>query len=371
MSCGKHFLNSKQYKLNKILIFRIGHLGDTLVALPAFWAVRRAFPNAHISLLSNADLKNPHYISPQSVLPQSGLFDDFITYPTNLGAVATNIGRVKLIFEIRRQKFDAVIYLMPRVRTRQQIERDIKFFKLCKIPKVLGANYLSDNTLTLETPRPTPRVISESQFLIDTLGHEGLNIDENAANIHDLGLSDEEYTAADSWFKTVIRPSDRVRPMIAIAPGSKWQSKIWPEDRYADVLSQLIKEHNVLPIIFGGPEDREKGDRLIAGWETGINSAGQLSVRQSAALLERCALYVGNDTGTMHLAAAVNVPCVAIFAAIDWIGRWEPFGAKNTVFRKTVECEGCQTADCFNAHKCLDLVSTSEVIDACTNILKI
>ena len=357
--------------MNKILIFRIGHLGDTLVALPAFWAVRKAYPNAQISLISNADLKNPHYISPQSVLPQSGLFDEFITYPTNLGAIATNVGRLKLMFELRREKFDAVIYLMPRVRTPQQIDRDVKFFNLCKIPKVLGANYLSENTLTLDTPKPTPRVTSESQFLIDTLRQAGLNIDENAANIHDLGLSEQEYAAADSWFQIATSPEDHARPLIAIAPGSKWESKIWPEGRYADVISQLIEEHNVLPIIFGGPEDREKGDRLIAGWNTGINSAGQLSVRQSAALLERCALYVGNDTGTMHLAAAVNVPCVAIFAAIDWIGRWEPFGSKNTVFRKTVECEGCQTADCFNAHKCLDLVSTHEVVKACTDTLKI
>ena len=346
-------------------------MGDTLVALPAFWAVRRVFPNAHISLLSNADLKNPHYISPRSVLPKSGLFDEFLTYPTNLGAILTNIARLKLMLELRRKKFDAVIYLMPRVRTTQQIERDLKFFKLCRIHKVLGAKYLLENTLTLNTPKPTPRIISEAKFLIDTLKHENLEINDGAANVHDLGLTEQEHASANSWFENSISEKQRDMPIIAVAPGSKWESKVWFEDRYSTVILKLVQEQNVLPVIFGGPEDREKGDRLIARWNTGINSAGQLTVRQSAALLDRCALYVGNDTGTMHLAAAVNVPCVAIFAAIDWIGRWEPFGSKNTVFRKTVECEGCQTADCFNAHKCLDLVSTDEVITACTDTLKI
>lgn len=355
--------------MNKILVFRIGHLGDTLVALPAFWAIRKAFPNAQISLLSNADLKNPHYISPQSVVPQTGLFDDFITYPTNLGAIATNIGRLRLLAEIRRRKFDAVIYLMPRVRTPQQIDRDIKFFTLCKIPQVKGANYLKENTLTLDTPKPTPRVTSETNFLIDTLKHGGLAIDDGTADLHDLGITDDENASSDRWLESMTDPAERSRPMIAVAPGSKWESKIWAEERYSEVISQLINENGILPIIFGGPEDREKGDRLISEWKTGINSAGQLSVRQSAALLQRCALYVGNDTGTMHLAAAVGTPCVAIFAAIDWIGRWEPFGSKNTVFRKTVECEGCQTADCFNNHKCLDLVTTNEVFTACAGTI--
>ena len=119
--------------------------------------------------------------------------------------------------------------------------------------------------------------------------------------------------------------------------------------------------------IFGGAEDREKGDRLIARCKNGVNAAGSLSVRESAALLQDCTLYLGNDTGTMHLAAAVGTPCVAIFAAIDWVGKWTPFGDNNRVFRKSVECEGCHTPTCFNNHKCLDLVTVDEVYAACAD----
>ena len=102
---------------------------------------------------------------------------------------------------------------------------------------------------------------------------------------------------------------------------------------------------------------------------TGTNSAGQLSVRESAALLRECKLYLGNDTGTMHLAAAVETACVAIFAAVDWRGRWTPFGLGHQIFRQTVKCEGCHTPDCFNAHKCLEMTTVSEVHAACSRIL--
>ena len=159
------------------------------------------------------------------------------------------------------------------------------------------------------------------------------------------------------------------RKLVAVAPGSKWASKIWSETRYAEVVNRLIKDFGCYPVIFGGSEDRKKGKRLITGWETGMNAAGILSIRESAALLKDCTLYLGNDTGTMHLAAAVGTPCVAIFAAIDWRGRWQPFGNVHSIFRKSVECEGCFTANCFNNHKCLDLIEIDEVHAACARIL--
>jgi ADP-heptose:LPS heptosyltransferase len=80
-------------------------------------------------------------------------------------------------------------------------------------------------------------------------------------------------------------------------------------------------------------------------------------------------LYLGNDTGTMHLAASVGTPCVAIFSALDLIGRWHPFGTENEVFRRSVECEGCFSPTCFNKNKCLDLISAGEVYEACVRIL--
>ena len=353
-------------QLNRILIFRIGHLGDTVVALPALWAVREAFPDAHIALLSNADAKNPHYISPDRVLPREGLIDEFISYPTNLGKAATMAATARLAARLRRARFDAVVYLMPRSRSLAQIERDRRFFRLAGIDKIIGAEVLKNTRLDETIPVPTPTVESEASHLLQCLAAEGFV--DDAAFRTDMLLSADEIRSAGRWFKEAVR-GFQTRNAFAVAPGSKWESKIWPEERFIEVVRRLMTGCDALPVIFGGAEDREKGERMIETWGRGVNAAGELSVRESAALLRDCRLYLGNDTGTMHLAAAVGTPCVAIFAATDWIGKWTPFGDNNRVFRKRVECEGCHTPDCFNNHKCLDLVTVDEVHAVCVEIL--
>lgn len=132
---------------------------------------------------------------------------------------------------------------------------------------------------------------------------------------------------------------------------------------------RLIENFGVFPVIVGGPEDRTVGERLIDRWGLGANAAGSLSVRVSAAMMERLTLYIGNDTGSMHLAAAAGLPCVAIFAAVDWPGRWHPIGDGHRVLRRHVECEGCHSPICFNYHKCLDLITVEQVFDACQSVL--
>lgn len=345
-------------------MFRIGHLGDTLVALPAFRAVREAYPRAHIAYLSNSDANNPHYVSARNVLPEQGLFDEWISYPggTNL---RTYFG---LLRTLRAGSYEKLIYLMTRNRTPKQVDRDLMFFRMAGIKSVIGAKYLRENFLETEIPRPTPEVEPESDFLLDCLRHDGFPVSTPPPHA-DIGLSPDEKIIAKDWIfrHFEIRSGRR---LIAVAPGSKWESKIWDESRFAAVVERLIAEWNVFPLIFGGPEDRDKGDRLIEHWKLGANAAGELNVREAGAALEHCDLYLGNDTGTMHLAASVGTPCVATFAAVDWIGRWKPFGSHNHIFRKRVECEGCHSPVCFNDHKCLDLIEIQEVYQACCDVLE-
>lgn len=354
-------------KPSRILIFRIGHLGDTLISLPAFWALRQAFPEAKLTLLTNQDRRNPHYISPANVLPKGELVDEILGYPTNIHGLRVIAARIRLIAAIRRRRFDAVVYLMTRNRTPEQIDRDARFFRLCGIAKILGIEHLRQNLLPQPIPRPTPAVISEAQFLIDCLRAENLDFDYSALRT-DLALSSDEESAAALWLAKATG-FDGGKRLIAVAPGSKWDSKLWPEERFRKVVERLIQSRSVFPVVFGGPEDREQGDRLTAGWGMGANAAGELSVRESAALLAQCELYLGNDTGTMHLAAAVGIRCVAIFAAIDWIGRWNPIGIGHHLFRERVECEGCHSPICLNNRKCLDAISVEDVTRACEKVL--
>lgn len=347
-----------------LLIFRIGHLGDTVVALPAIWGVREAFPNARLTLLTNFDARNPHYVSPRSVLPEHGLIDDWIAYPSNTGGVASAMAFLWLPIKLRRGRYDSVIYLSPRTRTTQQIDRDVKFFRAAGIDRVIGTEYLRNNRLSLEIPKPTPEVMPEAEFLLQCLSSEGISVSRSNT---DLLLSHTEITAAKEWLSRTAFSGGR---SVAVAPGSKWPAKIWPEERYAEVVRRLIEEKDCFPIVVGGPEDRSTGERLLSAWHGGANAAGALTIRQSAALLAECDLYLGNDTGNMHLAGAVGTPCVAIFADLDWKGRFVPFGDKNTILRRSIECEGCLTADCFSKHRCIDAITVDEVYQACVKTLE-
>lgn len=353
----------------RILVFRTGHLGDTLVSLPAFWGIRKSFPEAHLTLLTNTNPKNPQYVLAQSVLPEIGLFDEWMNYPTGLSKYQTLRMLTKLFLEIRRSKFDALIYLMTRNRTALQVKRDEYFFNMTGIKKIFGINYLKNNFLSFEIKKPLPKVESEREFLLKSLVSEGFPIKHPENLKPDLLLTLDERKIAKNWLMKNCGNNFKEKKLIGVAPGSKWDSKVWAEDKFFEVVNKLIDKDNVFPIVFGGKEDRTKGKRLLDKWKIGANAAGELNIRQAAAALENCRLYLGNDTGTMHLAASVGLRCVGIFAAIDFSGRWFPFGENHKIFRRQVECEGCHTPFCFNQHKCLELIEVDKVYQACVEIL--
>lgn len=357
--------------LKRILIYRTGYLGDTLISLPAFWAVRKSFPDAHIALLSNSDSQNPQFATARNILPARDLFDEWLSYPTNLGKLQTLQSFKDLFLKIKRGNFDALIYLMTRNRNAKQIKRDAAFFRLAGIKNIIGTKYLLENYLDPNAPRPLPEVEPEADYLVKCLTFENFPLSSEASDLRpEMLLTEREKRGAREFFDENCRIPFQNRNLIAIAPASKWESKIWAEEKYTAVIERLIAEKNIFPVIFGGTEDREKGERLLKKWKTGANAAGILNIREAAAALGFCRLYLGNDTGTMHLAASVGTRCVAIFAAIDWAGRWIPFGSGHKIFRRTVECEGCLSPICYNKNKCLELVSTEEVFRACLEILE-
>jgi ADP-heptose:LPS heptosyltransferase len=162
------------------------------------------------------------------------------------------------------------------------------------------------------------------------------------------------------------------RAKIAVAPGSKMASKRWPQERFVQVVAKL---HQRFPdyqfIVFGDYRDETLGDELVERYRGDcVNLAGRLSVLESAALLEQCAAYIGNDTGTMHLAAMVGCPCVAIFSSRDAPGRWDPIGQGHVVLRSDPSCAGCMLEECVERkNRCLTDISVDQVIDATIALL--
>jgi len=335
------------------------------VALPALQVVRESFAGAHITLLSNADMGAAR-VSTQDLIP-AGLINEWLTYPSNENG-ADPFAMIRLLASLRRREFDTLVYLAPRLRSPLKLRRDLIFFRLAGIRHFIGNTGFEPLPRKIEG-KPLAGVVHEVDHLLHRLRLSGLQSATSGDHKINLHLTGEEQEAAERWLLGHATGYPNTS-LIGFGPGSKWPSKVWPEHRFAELGERLIDECDVYPVIFGGVEDRALGERLIRAWGKGANAAGTLPVRQSAAALARCQAYVGNDTGTMHLASAVDTPCVVTMSAQDWPGHWDPYGSGHTVLRRSLPCEGCMLKVCkHEGLRCLQEILVAEVLDACKGTL--
>jgi ADP-heptose:LPS heptosyltransferase len=215
---------------------------------------------------------------------------------------------------------------------------------------------------------PLEALPRESELLLLRLRESGLRVSLQHPRF-DLGLDEKELNEVNAWLAGQSQDAGG-RRCIGVGPGSKMPAKQWPLENYDAVVRDLIGAFDIWPIVFGGPEDREIGDGLIERWGRGYNAAGALDVRAAGVALKRCQLYLGNDTGTMHLAAAAGVRCVAIFSSRERPGLWYPAGPGNRVFRSEIDCEGCGLKVCVTRNiECLRRIAPQSVFTACAELL--
>jgi len=352
--------------VKRLLVFRFGQIGDTVAAVPSLWALRKHFPGARILLLSETPAHRS-YMPPETVLPESGLVDGFERYAG--GASLRNFFSARsAIRRLCRQGYDTLVYLVPSGRTRKQRLRDMLFFRLCGVRQILAAKGFAGRLHPRDEAGKLAVKPKEADALLARLERDGIPIPAAGEGCMDLRVTDQEQRQVESWWqKQKSRPEKQA--WIAVCPGAKWASKRWPLEQYAALGRRLFQAQRLLPVVVGGSEDREAAQYLIQQWGAGLCSAGELTVRESAALLAGARFYVGNDTGVMHLAAAMKRPCVGIFSAQDWPGIWEPYGKGHKIIRLAVECAGCQLKECNRQLECLNHIGVDQVYQACREVL--
>jgi asparagine synthase (glutamine-hydrolysing) len=354
---------------HRILVYRISQLGDMIVSLPAMWAIRSHFPKAQISLL--CEYRPNRREQSWNLVNGTGLINKFESYPAKLSFLDFYLApfhMLMLLVHLRRQRYDAVIYLAPSLRSEKQTNRDRKYFRAAGITRFIGFNTTYDIEKT-NLEKPLPVVPHEADLLLQRLANDGIPVPEPGKGCMEFGLSDAEKNAVTNWLR--LMPSDRGRPWIAVGPASRMPAKMWPIERYACVVQRLITQHDIWPVVFGGPEDACIGDRLIREWRRGYNACGRLSLRESVAAIARSTIYLGNDTATMHMASAMGVPCVALFSAREAPGQWYPYHEPQHVFRAAVPCEGCKVTTCSeHQNNCMKKIGIEEVYEICSNFIK-
>ncbi|MCS3956544.1 ADP-heptose:LPS heptosyltransferase [Salinibacter ruber] len=345
-----------------IAVHQIGSLGDTVIALPSLWAIRSEFPDSHIVHVSSAKSKGA--VSQEDVLDGSGLVDEFIEYDASF-SIHDASGIFEFWGQLRDIGIDAVIYIGRRDRSRREVFRNWLFYKSLGVSDCVG--FGAPDELPGEDGRRLPRLQRESRYFLKRLKSGGINVPSVGEERIDLNLSDDEKKEGAQLIRRKGgHPEDC---FVCVGVGTKQPAKQWPLDRFERVGEYIVREVGATPIIIGGEGDRDAGQKMIDQWGTGYCFAGDLAVRQSAAVLSHCDLYVGNDTGVMHLAAAEGVRCIALFSARDWPGRWYPLGDDHIVLRKWVSCEGCKLERCPFDRECMRLIEVEEVTEAVRNVL--
>ena len=351
----------------RVLIYRLGSLGDTLIALPSFHLIARAFPNAERRLLTNFPVASKAPPA-AAILDHTGLVQGYFRY-----AVGTRnpFELLSLWWTLLRWRPDVLIYGGAR-RGVASAKRDALFFRLCGISHLVGVPLTEDmQTHRLEsTPDGQTFLESEASRIARNLSELGGAHLEDPAN-WDLHLTTEEKTRAAE----VLRPTDP-HPLIAVSVGTKVQSKDWGRENWRALLTAIAAVYPAHALaLCGALEESDASEFAAGGWRSAsespvVNLCGKLTPRESAAVFARAKIFVGHDSGPMHLAAAVQTPCVAIFAARNKPRMWFPYGRGHRVVYHKVDCWGCGLETCIvERKKCLTSIGVEEVLAEVRGIL--
>ena len=364
--------------VRRVLIYRLGSLGDTVIALPCFHLIARTFPNAERVLLTNVPI-NAKAPAAAAVLglpstDPSVLVHRFMDYPVGTRNPLRLAG---LALAIRRYRPDVLIYLAAP-RGEQAVQRDARFFRFCGIPQVYG---LPTGDLAVNRLNPQTGLLeAESHRLARTLAPLGDALLNDPAS-WDFHLAPAEKSVA----LASIAPLGGM-PYVVCAPGCKAQANDW-EDANWSALFQLLSSrfHEKFAIVLTGAEsERGRNERLLTAWKdsgkgAGLNLCGN-TPREAAALLTGARLYLGPDSGPMHIAAAVGTSCVSIFSSRLGLGMWFPHGAQpddssqpipHRVLYHRTDCSPCGLEVCtVEAKRCILSITPEEVLQAVVSILE-
>ena len=343
-------------RIRRILIYRLGSLGDTMVVLPSLHHIARLFPEAERRMLSNQPVHGK--AAPASaILDHSGLITGYMSYPVGTRDPLT---LVKIAFSIRAYRPDLLVYL-TKPRGERVLVRDRRFFSIaCGITSIVG---LPAGLLGQNLPPASPGGLWESEAarLARSLAPLG-PLDINDLANWDLRLTSEEKATADR----ALAPLGG-RPLLACGPGTKMQAKDWGAPAWRallDLLAAAHPEHGL--ILVGARDDHAVSEVVSAAWAgRSLNLCGALAPRVTAAALARAELFLGPDSGPMHFAAAAGVPCAIAFASRTQPGIWYPAGHGHQIVYHRQPCSNCDLEVCIvHQRRCLSSIAPGEMFQA-------
>jgi heptosyltransferase II len=339
----------------KILIRATNWVGDAIMALPALRTVRGRFPEAEIAIVARP------YVA--DIYRHQDVADRLIPYDAS-GLHAGLRGREHLAAELREQKFDVALLLQNAFDAAWLAWR-------ADIPERIG--YARDGrslllTRAIRVPKPGEIPAHEKFYYLELLRRVGWVDSLTEENFIRLGVTAEKLAHAEQVFAEAgVRPKSL---RVAVGAGASYGSaKCWPPTRFAALANRLQAESGADIILFGTVAETAVSNAIASEMRRPpIDLTGKTAVADLPALFSQCQLFVGNDSGAMHIAAAVGLPVVAVFGPTDPLGT-APVTPRCTIVQDKPYCSPCFLRRCPTDHRCMTRVTPEAVVAAATHWL--
>jgi ADP-heptose:LPS heptosyltransferase len=303
----------------KILIVKPSSLGDVIHSLPFLNAVKTCLPESEIHWIIAKGL--------EGILENHPMINKLWVIDKNswkkIKNLKNTIQEIKGLFKnLKQEKYDLVVDLQGLLRS------GVITAATGYTHKVAGGKNI--------------HAVDRYLKIAESLG----------CNISDISFT---FPAFDSSLSFIPNPSS-LKDYIVIVPGARWKTKIWPAEKFGKLASMLPIES----IIVGSKSDKTIADEIVSlSGGRAVSLAGKTNLRELIAIISRANLIVSNDSGPMHIAAALNVPVFAVFGPTDPF-RTGPYGKGHTIIREDILCSPCFRKSCDDM-KCMKDLSVQKV----------
>lgn len=324
-------------------------VGDCVMNTPFLSRVRTLFPNARIVLFGRKNvtqLFQPHPFADAVETIDDKSAKGFLEAVRRVRSYRPDLG-----FLLPNSLKAAALFAAAGVKARVGYDRD-------------GRRFLLTHPVPL---RPDDLGIHEVQYYLRLL-----NFWESGARVPDpmvLAVSQNERDAMERWLQERgIGPQDFI---VGVNPAAFYgTAKRYLPERFAAAAQHFVKTRNAFAVTTGLPTERDVADQVChAGGDRFINGAGEMSLRELMAFLARVNIYLTNDSGAMHIAAALGAPVVAVFGSTDWVTT-APLSPRARIVRVDTACAPCLLRHCPIDHRCMTKIPASMVIEAGEKLLE-
>jgi ADP-heptose:LPS heptosyltransferase len=346
-----------------ILLVRLDNLGDMLLMTPAFHAVKTSLPQARLTLLASPVGAQVGLLNPD--------IDEVITYQAPWVDPWRKLPHdsereQRMIAQLRAYHFDAAIIFTS---FRQSALPAAYMCYLADIPLRAAASVDGPGSLLTTRHKHPERMMHEVERGLDLVGALGMQTMER-----DLVLS-VPAGALTEVSAFLAERGMRGSPLVVVHPGCSMPARTYPWEMYAQVIDLLIAQTGAYVVVTGAADERELVDRIIEHIRPAYRRqifpiAGVLPFPQFCALIQLADLVITNNTGPMHIAAAVKTPVVVLFALTNPPKQWRPWQVPQRLLYHDMPCRICYSRVCPYQHECLRLVSPQIVVDAAMELLE-